>query len=732
MGVPPHPHQPRRAQAPRAHVLPRPDVGTRVRAATDPHAVGQAHEHDVLRRRARRRRVARRRRRRRVAGDAGRAVVRARRRRWRARRGAPPGRRRGARARRRSTTTVARSSSNRRVATRSARLAIDSEVADLLASRAAWVAASGRLPGRRGRGEQAVRHRGVPAVGQPPARRRRSRRARAVARRLRPRARSTSTATASPPSPPSTAAPARSSATSSPSAGSACRAAADRRGSCAGSPASRSTRARDVPRRRARRSSPTRCAGTVGRRDFTDLTGWDEAFEREVVRRPGAAGLLGVSLPAELGGGGRRRAGRPWSATKRRTTTRRSSTPPRCWSRRRWRVRHRRTARHVSCAPRARARSTRASRTPRPARAATCRTSRRTADRAGRRRLRARRREGVRDGRAQGRLVLHDRPHRSVVDAAARASRCSSSTWRHPGVEVERHATANRWTLSTIRFDGARVGADAVLGEVGQRMAPAHRRAARRAQRRGVARLGHPHAGGPARPLRGYRRPGGCATRSPTWWRAGSRPSARSSGCSRCRTPARAPFAEGAMSKVCVTELLQRIGRVGAARARRRRAHRAGLVRRTAAGVVRLRGGGAPPPDAERRRQRDPTHDDRQRGPGPPARAPRLTTNGTRGNDDVPSGGMVDRRGRTAGDPGDRPAARPGAGRRVGAQRGEGRRRRRHAGGHRPARRRRDHRRRRAAGARSPTASATRRRARRSTPPRSPTWCGCSRRGSTW
>ncbi len=45
-------------------------------------------------------------------------------------------------------------------------------------------------------------------------------------------------------------------------------------------------------------------ARTAGRRDLTDLTGWDEAFERDVVRAAGAARLLGVSMPRELGGRG--------------------------------------------------------------------------------------------------------------------------------------------------------------------------------------------------------------------------------------------------------------------------------------------------------------------------------------------------------------------------------------------------------------------------------------------
>jgi alkylation response protein AidB-like acyl-CoA dehydrogenase len=39
--------------------------------------------------------------------------------------------------------------------------------------------------------------------------------------------------------------------------------------------------------------------------DDGDLTGLDEMFERALLRRPGARGYLGVSLPAEWGGGGR-------------------------------------------------------------------------------------------------------------------------------------------------------------------------------------------------------------------------------------------------------------------------------------------------------------------------------------------------------------------------------------------------------------------------------------------
>ena len=79
------------------------------------------------------------------------------------------------------------------------------------------------------------------------------------------------------------------------------------------------------------------------------------------------------------------------------------------------------------------------------------------------------------------------------------------------------------------------------------------------------------------------------------------------------------------MSKVCVTELLQRIGRV-------RRGDCSDPTRSTAPGWF---GGPLPEwfayevverlhPTLSVGRQRDPTHDHRRRGPGPPARAARL------------------------------------------------------------------------------------------------------------
>jgi alkylation response protein AidB-like acyl-CoA dehydrogenase len=44
---------------------------------------------------------------------------------------------------------------------------------------------------------------------------------------------------------------------------------------------------------------------SAAHRDPSDLTGYDEAFERELVRRAGARGYLGIHVPAEWGGGGR-------------------------------------------------------------------------------------------------------------------------------------------------------------------------------------------------------------------------------------------------------------------------------------------------------------------------------------------------------------------------------------------------------------------------------------------
>jgi alkylation response protein AidB-like acyl-CoA dehydrogenase len=51
--------------------------------------------------------------------------------------------------------------------------------------------------------------------------------------------------------------------------------------------------------------------GPTHGRDLDDLTGWPDGFERDVLRRAGAAGYVGVSLPAAYGGGDRPRS---WQA----------------------------------------------------------------------------------------------------------------------------------------------------------------------------------------------------------------------------------------------------------------------------------------------------------------------------------------------------------------------------------------------------------------------------------
>jgi alkylation response protein AidB-like acyl-CoA dehydrogenase len=133
-----------------------------------------------------------------------------------------------------------------------------------------------------------------------------------------------------------------------------------------------------------------------------------------------------------------------------------------------------------------------------------------------------------------------------------------------PGVEVVRHATANRWTLSTITFTRAAVGPDSVLGEVGDGWRQLS--GALLAERSGAAWLGWATrtlealldhcVGGADRWLRDALADLVCR-----WFAAVGHVE---------RVLARqdagvASITDGALSKVCVTELLQRIARVGAA-----------------------------------------------------------------------------------------------------------------------------------------------------------------------
>ena len=315
------------------------------------------------------------------------------------------------------------------------------------------------------------------------------------------------------------------------------------------------------------------------------------------VQAAGAAGFLGVSLPgrargrrpaAELAGGGR--------ATRPRTTTRRSSTPPRCS----WRRRSRRSG-PTRSASRGRARRVRGhgqrvhrvhrgGRRERPVEhrddarrarttAASCSTARRCSSPARTRPT----------GAAPSPAPIRRRPARhGLIHVPGRHddARASRST---------RHATANRWTLSThpLRRRPRRRRRGAGRGRRG--LATAQRRAARRAQsarrgwagRRAPSRRCSTTAPAPRDRVlaRRARRPRDALVRGGRTGRAG----ARAAGRRRRHRSSRAR-----MSKVCVTELLQRIARVGAARSGPTRSpHRAGSADRSPSGSPTRRWSGS-------------------------------------------------------------------------------------------------------------------------------------------
>ena len=162
---------------------------------------------------------------------------------------------------------------------------------------------------------------------------------------------------------------------------------------------------------------------TDGHRDPTDLTGWDAAFERTVLRRAGDAGLLGVSLPTEYGGGGRPRS---WQAVLSFEAayhdaplidTAAALVAPTVLA----------FGTEAQCdgfVPAAVAGTVNVCIAYTEAGAGSDLSNIATTARADgtgtARRLGARRREGPRDRRAQGRPLRDDRPHRSRLDRAAR------------------------------------------------------------------------------------------------------------------------------------------------------------------------------------------------------------------------------------------------------------------------------------------------------------------------
>jgi len=131
------------------------------------------------------------------------------------------------------------------------------------------------------------------------------------------------------------------------------------------------------------------------------------------------------------------------------------------------------------------------------------------------------------------------------------------------GVEVTRVPTANRWALSTIRFEQAAVTGDSLLGEAGAGWRQLT--GALLAERSGVAWLGWATrtlealldhcAGTRDRALRDA-----LAALTTHWFGAVG----RVERVLALQDAGVASFAEGALSKVCVTELLQDVGRTGA------------------------------------------------------------------------------------------------------------------------------------------------------------------------
>ena len=303
-------------------------------------------------------------------------------------------------------------------------------------------------------------------------------------------------------------------------------------------------------------------ARTRGRRDPLDLTGWDESFERVVVRAAGLAGLLGVSLPHELGGRGEprsRQAVLSYEAAYRDAPlidTAAALVAPTV-------IEFGSDAQREGFVRDAIAGTVQACIAYTEAGAGSDLSNIATTARA-----------------AGGGYVLDG--EKVLVTGAHKADWCCTvartgagshgrrglSMFLLPmttgGVVVERVPTANRWTLGTIRFEGAEVPGDALLGErdEGWRQLTA----ALLGERSGAAWLGWA-----ARNLDALRALGArngddtvrdaladLETRLFLGYRMAER-------VIRAQDDGRAPLVEGAMSKVWATELLQRIARVGAA-----------------------------------------------------------------------------------------------------------------------------------------------------------------------
>ena len=302
-------------------------------------------------------------------------------------------------------------------------------------------------------------------------------------------------------------------------------------------------------------------ARTVGRRDHTDLTGWDEAFERGLLQEAGRAGVLGVSLPADLGGGGRPPS---WQAIVSFEAayhdaplidTAAALVAPTI-------VAFGSSAQRESFVPAACAGTVNACIAYTEAGAGSDLSN-----------IATQARSSAQGFVLDGEKVLVTGAHkadwcctiaRTDPDAAGRRGLTMFLVdMNTPGVEVDRRPTANRWTLSSVRFDGAVVGADAVIGEIDQGWRQLT--GALLGERSGAAWLGWATrtlhallahcAGTDDRQLRVAL--GDLVTR----WFGALRQTERVLALQDAGV---APLVEGAMSKVYATELLQRIARVGA------------------------------------------------------------------------------------------------------------------------------------------------------------------------
>ena len=301
---------------------------------------------------------------------------------------------------------------------------------------------------------------------------------------------------------------------------------------------------------------------TRGHRDLRDLTGWDDQFERAMLRRAGDAGFLGVSLPPEYGGGGHPPS---WLALVSYEAAYHDAplidtavglVAPTVLA-------FGSTAQRDAFLPAAVAGTVNACIAYTEAGAGSDLSNiTTTADADG-------------DGFVlDGEKVLVTGAHKSDwcctiarTDPDSTGRRGLSMflvDMRTPGISVERVTMANRWTLGTLRFDRARVHSEALLGERdnGWRQLTG----ALLGERSGTAWLGWATrnleallvhcAGTTDRRLRN-------ALADLVARRfVAVRLAERVLVLQDAGTP---PIVEGAMSKVAATELLQRIARVGAA-----------------------------------------------------------------------------------------------------------------------------------------------------------------------